>query len=177
VGTAKDLSSATYLLDSVADIIPLIPSKSSSGSASSTLSSALPRVSIKSPMSAGHVSARQMSTYFKRSLSSSTTNSKEEEKTSTSTATSVVITPSSIPPVRAMRGIEDVWKLIPNQIDYARIVLGMSPLVIPGAYHAWAAGAYLFSHALDQVDGRYVTFLKLYSFVMHDSLYALWVIV
>jgi hypothetical protein len=52
------------------------------------------------------------------------------------------------------RGLKDVWKLIPNQIDYARIVFGLAPLFMPNSLFMWAAGSYLFSQFLDQIDGR-----------------------
>jgi cytidyltransferase-like protein len=52
-----------------------------------------------------------------------------------------------------VKTFQDVWHLIPNQITYVRLAMGMAPLVLPLEYYALSAGLYLTSHALDLIDG------------------------
>jgi cytidyltransferase-like protein len=52
-----------------------------------------------------------------------------------------------------VRTFQDVWHLLPNQITYLRLAMGMAPAVLPLEYYTLSAGLYLTSHALDLIDG------------------------
>lgn len=53
-----------------------------------------------------------------------------------------------------------MWTLIPNMIDYLRLIMGIAPVFIPNSYYKFIAFCYLFSQFLDQVDGRVARYIN-----------------
>jgi phosphatidylglycerophosphate synthase len=56
--------------------------------------------------------------------------------------------------------LKDVWTLLPNQIDYARLLMGTAPVYLPHQFYMLSAGLYFTSHLLDQVDGKVARMLN-----------------